>query len=359
MKIFYVITLADLGGAQSVVLNLTRMAVREGHEVFVISEACGPMWDQIPDRVHKIRIPELGRRINLIKDVISLVRLRKAYRMHRPDIIHLHSSKIGVLGRLVFPHGKIVYTIHGFDSIRVAFRKFLPLEKLLKGRAAGIVAVSEYDAHNMRDEGIIENVTVIYNGVSDVRQDSLSKCVPGASLDSLKAFRNAGHFVVMTIARLSPPKRFTLFCDIAQMHLRDNIQFVWIGNQHSVNGIPKNVICLGEMNDAYLALQYASLYLLPSNYEGMPMSILEALAFGIPVLASDVGGISEVLDSHNGFALKNEPQLFAEKIRRYKDNLGQYRRSSIEARKAFEMNFTVEIMYRRYMELYQRIYRED
>jgi glycosyltransferase involved in cell wall biosynthesis len=143
------------------------------------------------------------------------------------------------------------------------------------------------------------------------------------------------------------------------MHLHDNVQFVWIGNQHSVNGTPKNVTCLGEMNDAYLALQYASLYLLPSNYEGMPMSILEALAFGIPVLASDVGGISEVLDSHNGFALKNEPQLFAEKIRKYKNNIGQYKSSSIEARKAFEMNFTVETMYQRYMELYQRIYRED
>jgi len=355
MRIFYVITLADLGGAQSVVLNLARMALTDGHEVFVVSEANGPMWDQLPKGVQKIKIPELVRRISPFKDFITMIKLKRYYWIYRPDVVHLHSSKIGILGRLVFPKRKVVYTIHGFDSIRVAFRKFLPLEKLLKNRAVSIVSVSEYDYRHLLDEGITENVSVIYNGVSDEKRNLLSQGTSVVAFDSLKALHEAGCFVILTIARLTPPKRFDLFCDIAQMYLNDDVRFVWIGNQHLVGDVPSNVLCMGEISDAYLALRYASLYLLPSNYEGMPMSILEALSFGMPVLASDVGGITEVLNSRNGYALKNDPLLFAEKIRWYKDNPVEYAHSSQEARRTYEESYTVEVMYRRYKALYGHI----
>lgn len=355
MKIFHVITLADLGGAQSVVLNLTRKSIEDGHQVWVISEANGPMWDQLPPQVIQIRIKQLIRNIQPLKELMVLYKLRRSYRMHAPDVVHLHSSKIGILGRLAFPHRKIVYTIHGFDSIRIAFRKFLPIEKLLKTRAAKIVSVSHYDLNNLEKEGIKDNVALIYNGVFDVKQKISPRVHDNEALASIKALKESGSFVVMTIARLSPPKRFDLFCEVARKLLNEKIQFVWIGNQRPVENVPSNVICLGEIDYAYRLLSYASLFLLLSDYEGLPMSILEALASGIPVLASKVGGIPEILNTRNGFSMENDAGSFADKIHRYKDNPEAYTQSCLDARMTFEESFTIDQMYQGYLKLYHQI----
>jgi hypothetical protein len=168
MKILQAITLADLGGAQSVLINLCDCLINDGHEVFIVSEPEGPMWDILPDKVNKIKINSLQRSVHPRKDLEVILQLRKIYRQYKPDVIHLHSSKMGLLGRLAFPKSKIVYTVHGFDSIRVAYRKFLFIEKLLSNRAKYIVGVSRYDYNNFISEKLSEsNISYIYNGVTD------------------------------------------------------------------------------------------------------------------------------------------------------------------------------------------------
>jgi glycosyltransferase involved in cell wall biosynthesis len=168
MRILQAITLADLGGAQSVLINLSKRLIDDGHEVFIVSEAEGPMWDMLPEKVSKIKIKSLQRSIHLQKDLKVILQLRKIYRQYNPDVVHLHSSKMGLLGRLAFPKSKIVYTVHGFDSIRVAYRKFLFIEKLLSNRAMYIIGVSRYDYNNFMTEKLGEsNISYIYNGVTD------------------------------------------------------------------------------------------------------------------------------------------------------------------------------------------------
>jgi hypothetical protein len=168
MKVLQVITLADLGGAQSVLINLSECLINDGHEVIVVSESEGPMWDILPDAIKKIKIKSLQRSIDFWKDLKVVIQLRKIYRQYRPDVIHLHSSKIGLLGRLAFPKSKVVYTVHGFDSIRIAYRKFLLIEKLLSNQAKYIVGVSQYDYNNFISEKLKkDNISYIYNGVTD------------------------------------------------------------------------------------------------------------------------------------------------------------------------------------------------
>jgi glycosyltransferase involved in cell wall biosynthesis len=165
MKIFQIVTLSELGGAQSVVINLSNALSKE-HEVIVIAgEGDGKMFQMLKDDVKHIKLNSLKRKISLINEIRTIRSFYQLYLEYRPDIIHLHSSKAGILGRLVFPKNRIIYTVHGFDSIRLAYRKYLPVERLLQNRCKAIVAVSHYDENNLKSEHIIHNVRCVYNGI--------------------------------------------------------------------------------------------------------------------------------------------------------------------------------------------------
>lgn len=353
MKILHVITLSELGGAQSVILNLAKSSVMDGHEVMVASSEGGDLWNELPDQVKKQTVPSLQRAINLSKDWQVIKELKAIYRNFKPDVVHLHSSKIGILGRLAFPKNRTIYTVHGFDSIRVAFRKFLYLEKLFQYRGKHIVAVSKYDNDNLIAEGINRNVSYIYNGISDFKEDVTQKNDDTQFLNLKKTLQESNKFNVLCIARLAPPKRFDLFCETAEQLKEHNINFYWVGNKQAETNTPANVHCLGELTNAHRLLPFSHVFMLASDYEGMPMSILEALCYGIPVVASNVGGIVEVLNTKNGYALQNEASLFAKQILDYKNTSILYEQAKIHARKSYLQDFTVKKMYQSYLSLYK------
>jgi glycosyltransferase involved in cell wall biosynthesis len=354
MRILQAITLADLGGAQSVLINLCECLINDGHEVIVVSGSEGPMWDILSGKVEKIRIKSLNHSIRLCKDFEVILQLHKIYRQYKPDVIHLHSSKMGLLGRVAFPKSKIVYTVHGFDSIRVAYRKFLFIEKLLSGRARNVVGVSRYDYNHFISEKMnTKNISYIYNGTVDYSQKTAKH--EDAVKQTIHELKSKYCFLVLSIARLSSQKRFDLFCETALLLKSQNIAFIWIGNQYQPENLPANVYCMGSIKNAYQYIPFVNLCILPSNYEGLPVSIIESLVFGKPVIASDVGGISEILDGSNGFALKNDPELFADRILFYIHNKDAYDLACQTARKTYEDKFTVKQMYEKYLSLYQNI----
>ena len=165
MKIFQIVTLSELGGAQSVVANLSNVFAKE-HEVIVIAgEGDGKLFQMLDKRIKHIKLNSLRRKISPFNDLLTLFLFSKLNRQYKPDIIHLHSSKAGILGRLVFPKGKIVYTVHGFDSIRLVYSKYLLIERFLQKKCKAIVAVCEYDKKNLKSEQIIHNVNCVYNGI--------------------------------------------------------------------------------------------------------------------------------------------------------------------------------------------------
>ena len=345
MKIFQIITLSELGGAQSVVINLANELVNE-HEVIVIAGGDGAMWDSIDNRVKKIKINQLKRRISPL-DIIVWLKLLYYGLKYNPDIVHLHSSKIGLLGRLSFSKRKVVYTVHGFDSIRVAYRKFLPLEKILNKRAAKIVAVSNYDNKNLMEEGVTSEALTIYNGIGKMKTDQI--------LDDkfINLLNKNMSFKVLCIARLAPPKRFDLFCDIASR--MPDVSFYWIGNQYQPDNLPSNLSCFGEIKNAARLNKYIDLFILPSDYEGLPISIIEALSFGKPVVASNVGGVPDILDSKNGFAVENTTDAFCLKIRFYQQNKVEYEKACLAALLSYEREFTLDKMVNHYEKMYSEL----
>lgn len=348
MRIFHVITLSSVGGAQSVVVNLANAQVEE-NEVWVISSLSGEAWKALRPEVKVVRIRQLRRAIGW-RDLIVLMKLVYYRLKYRPGVVHLHSSKMGALGRLAYSPRRTVYTVHGFDSIRVANRFFLPIEKALKGWCARIVGVSEYDVRNLIAEGIQKKVTCVYNGIDDKLVVDIEKVNAGIR-EQIQNIRAHYKKVIMSIARDDAPKRIDLFIEAAR--LLPDYAFVWIGNSddHAKGG---NVFLMGQIPLAWQLLEYADVFVLPSNYEGLPMSIIEALAFGRPVVASDVGGITELLDGRNGFAVENDAEVMAAKIRYVLEDAERYAGMSQAARLTYLEKFTVERM----VEGYDSIYRE-
>lgn len=349
MRIFHVITLSSVGGAQSVVVNLANAQV-ENNEVWVISSDSKEAWKALKPEVKVIGIPQLKRAISAL-DIIVLIKLIYYRMKYRPDVVHLHSSKIGALGRVAFKPCKTIYTVHGFDSIRVANRSFLPVEKLLKGRCAKIVGVSKYDETNLYAEGITKHVTFVYNGITDYFEQG-EEIISQPVKEKFEAIKLQYTKVVMCIARDDSPKRIDLFIDVARQ--LSQYAFVWIGNakEHKVG---KNVFLLGQIPMASLLLRYADVLVLLSDFEGLPMSIIEALSFGKPVIASKVGGIPELLDGSNGYAVANRVEAIVPKIQMVLGDSERYSELSMQARRTYIEKFTVDKMLQGYERVYEEI----
>lgn len=132
--------------------------------------------------------------------------------------------------------------------------------------------------------------------------------------------------------------------------------FVWIGNKEPVEGTPDNVYFLGNISNAARYVSIADLFVLPSNYEGLPIVIIEAMSLGKPVVASDVGGVSELVHNGvNGYALENNAALFAEKISCILENREVYDAMSKASKEIYEKDFTVDKMVDGYKNVYNKV----
>lgn len=341
MRVLQVITLCELGGAQTVVANIANN-ICGNHDVIVASgEGDGKMWDMLDARVQRVHCKHLKRNISFFNDLRAWSELRKLYKKFKPDVIHLHSSKAGVLGRLAFPSKKVVYTVHGFDTVRLANRKFLFLEKMMQRCCRAIVAVSEYDRRNLIAENIKRNVSTVYNGTLP------SEVTEGLSFGIPSKYKKT----ILCIARVSYPKNSVLFMEVAK--LLPEYAFVWIGNKEPVEGAPANTFFLGNIPNAAMYCSLADVFMLPSDYEGLPIVIIEAMSYGKPIVASNVGGIGELVHNDvNGFTLENKATLFAEKINHILEDSKVYDRMSKASKSMYDKDFTMEKMVGEYRKVY-------
>lgn len=353
MKILHIITSTELGGAQRVCIDLCRQAVEDGNTVAVASMSGGYLWNHLPESVLQFHLHHLVKTINPFQDFQVFFELKTVIKKLSPDIIHLHSSKAGVLGRLVslFHSKRIVYTVHGFDSIRLKYRRFLPLEKLLQRCCGAIVAVSNYDKNNLIKEKISKNVLTVYNGISE---NNISP------INILQGF-NKTRKTIFTIARIAPPKNIDLFLKTA-MKL-PQYDFVWLGGSseysledlHKVYSVPDNVKLCGDVPKASNFINICDLFVLFSDFEGLPMTIIEAMCQKKAIVASNVGGIYELVDASNGILVDNTVEDAEHAIKQILEN--DILRSDME-QKSYEKylsNFTLEKMWSGYKNVYSTL----
>ena len=356
MKIMYIITKSDHGGAQKHVLDLVSQL--EENESVIISGNEGYLTDNCRSLGKKTYILNgLDNSLNPIKDISLIINMVRLIRFENPDIIHLHSTKAGMLGRMAALLAKkpSIFTAHGwaFTEGAAIFRRIIGLliEQLLLFITTHVVAVSKYD-HDLAISKMLvpkHKISWIHNAVAD---------------SGYRKSHHDGDIIITMVARFSEPKDHLLL--IKAFEGVKNAKMWFIGDGELLEDAKSYAkdLQLGDLikfwgarDDVSELLSKSDIFTLISKYEGFPISILEALRTGLPVVASDVGGVSEaIVNDYNGYlVLKGDVLRLRIVLQALVDDERLRLRLGDSARKSYEENFTIDKMIIRMREIYNSI----
>ena len=305
-KILFVITKSNWGGAQRYVYDLATALSKTEFEVSVAFGQMGRLADELRTAgIPTYQITSLQRDISLFADIRSFFELVQLFRIEKPDIVHLNSSKAAGIGALAARFAgvpRIVFTAHGwpFWENRNPFSRtliylFSWLTALLSHT---VITISDYDLRVARKMPFLGSKAVrIYNGIDQ-----------HMTFDSAHMIRNAfptGAVITGTIGELNRNKNQQALIEQARNNpnmfvaivgegeerrmLEEKIKKYNLGDRVKLFGfIPANEVLLGF-----------DIFALSSLKEGLPYVVLEAKLAGLPIAANRVGGVGEILDNKN------------------------------------------------------------
>jgi glycosyltransferase involved in cell wall biosynthesis len=312
-KILYIITKSNWGGAQRHVFDLAVSLPKTDFETTVVLGGKGPLKEKLEAAgIRIISINALGRDLNTIKDSWSSLVIFKIIKKEKPDILHLHSSKVGGLGALtgrILGVKKIIFTVHGwaFKEKRGRFQKkilfFISWLTMLLSHKT--ISVSDDDYQKAPRFLVGKKLLKIKNGVSTIK--FLSQMEARAILDIALP---PDTLIAGIIAELHRNKglefAIAALADIEKSgNLARQIKLAIIGSgEEQANlekltenlGLKNSVRLLGPKENAASFLKAFDIFILPSIKEGMPYSLLEAGLAELPSIASRVGGVPEIID---------------------------------------------------------------
>lgn len=312
MRILYLITKSEIGGAQIHLAHLLKY-FSKGNEVALMSAPRGWLNDEAGK--YGVRIyPNIffSNSFNPFRLLKAESLIRQTVRDFQPDLVCCHSSMAGFLGRLAIK-GRVptIYTAHGFAFTPAAlfWRRISAIiaEKMVSRYAFKIIAVSEFDRELALKNHIAksEKIVVIHNGVE---------------IGPAKEKQNSEPVEILSIGRLAYPKMPDLIIrSFAQLPtaLKKKAHLKIAGSgpyQEELTGLINNlnvvdsVSLTGEIDhERILAiLPRADIFILVTKHEGLPLTVLEAMSAGLPVIASSVGGVpEEVSDGLSGVLIKD------------------------------------------------------
>lgn len=316
LRVAQVITSLARGGAQATVLASARME----SAAVAVSVLAGPddpgegtYWDDAAAAgIESAVVPNLHRAIDPAEDLRALGWLVRWLMTERPDVVHTHSAKAGIIGRLAasLVGIPVVHTVHGWTAASVGDgpgagvrrRLMIDAERRMARRSAALVVVTPLDAAEGVRIGIgtIDDYRVIRSGVelSESRQGREDRDM------TRRALGLGGAFVVGTVGRLAEQKDLaTLISGFAAADLPGG-HLVIVGDgplrpaleeQARRLRVADRVEFLGQRADAAALIGALDVFASTSRWEGLPRTIIEAMAARVPVVATPVGGVAEVV----------------------------------------------------------------
>ena len=320
MRVLIVMTAREVGGAELYVERLTRTLSSRCH--FTIVLPTHPHVEALAQRlaghtqVIRLAIEDQQRLPTAVREVRALAR--------RADVVHLNSnhpgSRLGILfgfalARAGAPLVCVEQRVSLMNDIIVpkALHPFLPhLFRWSRRAAARVIAVSKQNAELLTSYYGLhpDKITIVHNGIDlpDFKESDIAQA-RAALRAELGLPKHA--VVILTLARLAPNKghRYLVEAMPQVLHMHPNIHFLFAGEhdqaepvlaQISALGLGSHVHLLGFRSDTQQLLAASDFFALPSLAEGFSLALVEALAAGLPTVATDVGGASEVIQPGQG-----------------------------------------------------------
>ena len=314
LKVLHVIARMNLGGtaryvgalASAIPLSKIATGYTQEYEIEDSSVSTLPI----------IRIPHLGRKLSPINDLRAWIELRREIERFRPDIVHTHTFKAGLIGRLIPGNHSRIHTFHGHlfdDDSFSSIGKFLvqQIERVLARRTDILISVGNRVGLEIRKRNI---------GRHKIWESIPPGIAPFPKIRTTNSRKTLGlptkGFLVGWMARVTEVKNPIQLVELARS--LPEVKFVMAGGGNLMNIVaenaPENLIILG-WTDASLFWSAVDICLSTSINEGMPISLIEAQMSGVPVVATDVGSTSEVVEDRvTGFITQLETRTIADAI---------------------------------------------
>ena len=301
------------------------------------------------DRVKFIQIENFTRNINLKKDIKAIKEVKKLIKKIKPDIVHMHSSKAGAIGRIAISsrNRKLIYNPHGFSFLNEEISKkkriiYKLIEKILTFRKCTIVGCSQGEYEEAIK--LSKSSVLINNGININKLEKETKNLKQKKIDY-------DNLKICTIGRIAYQKNPKLFNKIAEAF--PNLKFTWIGEGELKKELySKNITVTGwkTRSEAMKILCENDIFILTSYCEGLPISLLEAMYMKKVCIVSNVIGNRDVIkDNENGF-IAEDLEEFKNKILQINEK--NYLAISERARKSIINEFNIDIMVKKYINLY-------
>lgn len=300
--------------------------------------------DYFDKRIHLIKVKNFERAINPLKDIAAFFEVKRIAAEVKPDVIHLHSSKAGVIGRMAFD-GKIpmFYTPHGYSFLMENYkpmkrRLFKIIESVCAKR--NCITISCSAGEHKETLKITRRATYVNNGIN---MEQLQKMMDEVG--------NAGPhpFTVFTLGRICYQKNPRLFNEIALM--MPNVRFLWIGDGELRHELTAPNITITGWTERKEALKYSTsgdVFVLTSLWEGLPISLLEAMYMKKVCIVSNVIGNKNVIrNGENGYVCNTVGDYVAA-IKKREPGLVE------KAYQDIVNNYNTKVQAQKYAEIYDR-----
>lgn len=329
-KVVFLITKSTLGGAQRYVYDLALALDPERFDPIIIAGGDGPLIDMLRVKGLKVHaLKDLKRDISILDDLKSIFTLFRILRSERPHILHINSSKAGLFGSVVgricrVP--KIVFTAHGwaFNEDRSVWQKrVLKALHWLTIRFSHVTIVVSHGTKAQMDwPGVQDKMVVIHIGRNSAplvsKEDARGMLEMKVIDTNARLIDYHDDLWLGTIAELHPIKRLNRAIDAVSALVRDhkNLRFIIIHDgqlreqlkaQVRDLGMEEHIFFTGTIEDAARLLPAFDMFVLPSKSEAFPYVIIEAGHARLPVVATRVGGIPDIItDNENGLLVPPE-----------------------------------------------------